>query len=201
MADSVRYRFANSSAAETATATYTPNIPQAGFYPVYAWASPGANRTSQLYEINHTGGLTEVRVDHRLVGNGWVYLGTYHFNAGSSSSEGSVQVSNQSTVGGSVVIADAIRFGNGMGDLPWGSSGIGTGTVSGQPREDEGSILWVYRGLGQGRDPVVGRRHQQRQRSFAHGRPHELQSVRHERLYRFSLERVGQRYAPAERSG
>lgn len=148
--DTVRYRFASASAEESATATYTPNIPQAGFYPVYVWASQGANRTAQLYRVNHTGGATEVRVDHRLVGNGWVYLGTYHFESGSSPSAGSVQISNESGVANSVVIADAVRFGNGLGDLAWSSSGIGTGTVSGQPREDESSILWVYRGLGQG---------------------------------------------------
>ncbi|MEX2309021.1 MAG: N-acetylmuramoyl-L-alanine amidase [Pirellulales bacterium] len=153
-ADPVRYRFANvDSSAETASATYTPNIPQAGFYPIYTWVTPGTNRTSQLYKINHTGGQTQIRVDHRLVGNGWVYLGTYHFDAGSSTAEGSVVISNHSTGGGSVVIADAIRFGNGMGDLPRDGSGFGSGSTSGQPREDEASIFWVYRGLGQGATP------------------------------------------------
>lgn len=153
-ADAVKYRFASvNSSAETAVATYTPNIPQSGFYPVYAWASHGANRTNQLYKVNHSGGQTQIKVDHRMVGNGWVYLGTYHFNSGSSAAEGSVQISNYSTSGGSVVLADAIRFGNGMGDLPWGNSGIGTGNISGYPREDEGSLPWVWRGLGQGVTP------------------------------------------------
>jgi hypothetical protein len=152
-ADAVRYRFASaSSGGETAVATYTPNIPESGNYPVYAWASYGSNRTNQLYKINHSGGQAQIRVDHRMVGNGWVYLGTYHFDAGSSAAAGSVQISNQSTAGG-VVIADAIRFGNGMGDVPWGSGGIGTGSISGYPREDEGSLLWAWRGLGQGVTP------------------------------------------------
>jgi hypothetical protein len=156
VADSVRYRFANVNASsETATATYTPNIPAAGFYPVYTWVSPGTNRTLQTYEVNHTGGQTQVKVDHRMVGNGWVYLGTYHFAAGSSPTSGSVQISNFSTAGGSVVIADAIRFGNGMGDLKDGDAGIGSasGTVSGYPREDENSHHWIYRGFGQGANP------------------------------------------------
>ena len=149
VADTVRYRFANVSASgQTAVATYTPSIPAAGEYPVYAWASHGTNRTNQRYVVNHTGGRTEVSVDHRKVGNGWVYLGTYHFDAGKSAADGSVEIGNFSTAGGSVVIADAIRFGNGMGDLPWNSSGIGTGSVSGYPREDEGSICWCWRGLG-----------------------------------------------------
>ncbi|MCC7334467.1 MAG: N-acetylmuramoyl-L-alanine amidase [Pirellulaceae bacterium] len=149
--DAVKYRFATvNSTSETAVATYTPNIPAAGFYPVYAWASMGTNRTDQLYRIHHTGGETQLTIDHRQVGNGWVYLGTYHFDAGSSPSDGSVQISNLSSGGGSVVIADSIRFGNGMGDLPWGANGIGTGNVSGYPREDEDSLVWLWRGVGQG---------------------------------------------------
>lgn len=149
--DAVKYRFATvNSATETAVATYTPNIPAAGFYPVYAWAASGGNRTEQLYRVNHTGGQTLVTVDHRQVGNGWVYLGNYHFDAGSSSTAGSVQISNLSSGGGSVVIADSIRFGNGMGDIPWGAAGIGSGDVSGYPREDEDSLMWLWRGVGQG---------------------------------------------------
>lgn len=149
VADAVSYRFASISATETATATYTPTISQAGFYPVYTWVAYGSNRTNQLYKVNHSGGTTEVRVDHRMVGNGWVYLGTYHFDAGTS---GSVVISNQTTAGGNVVIADAIRFGNGMGDLPDGPNGAGNsgGTISGKPREDEAALLWVIRGIGQG---------------------------------------------------
>jgi len=150
VADAVRYRYANvSSSAETATATYAPTIPAAGFYPVYAWSSAGSNRTDQLYRVNHTGGGTQVRIDHREVGNGWVYLGTYHFAAGRSPADGSVTISNVSTAGGSVVIADAIRFGNGMGDVPSGPGGIGTGSVSGYPREDENSLHWLWRAVGQ----------------------------------------------------
>ncbi|MBA3485497.1 MAG: LEPR-XLL domain-containing protein, partial [Pirellulales bacterium] len=148
-ADAVSYRVASINATETATATYTPNIPQEGFYPVYTWVADGANRTNQLYRVNHSGGATELHVDHRLVGKGWVYLGTYHFTAGSS---GNVEISNHSTAGGSVVIADSIRFGNGMGDVVSGNAGIGQpgGVVSGYPREDENSLHWLWRAVGQG---------------------------------------------------
>src|SRR5690606_37257144 len=112
----VPYKFAPLAPKETATATYTPHIPVAGFYPVYTWARHGADRTSQLYRILHTGGQTLVRVPHHMVGNGWVYLGTYYFDAGANRWKGSVIVSNlQPSPGfGSVAVADAIRFGNGM---------------------------------------------------------------------------------------
>jgi hypothetical protein len=150
--DAVGYRFASTAASETAVATYAPNFPQTGFYPVYTWVLDSSNRTTQLYRITDSdGGVTEIRVDHRLVGKGWVYLGTYHFNAGAG---GSVKISNQSPLAGSV-IADAIRFGNGMGDLPSGSGGIGTGSISGYPREDENSLAWIWRAVGQGNSPAA----------------------------------------------
>lgn len=146
--DTVPYRFASTTATgETALATYTPNIPGEGFYPVYTWVLRSTDRTSQLYRINHTGGQTEIRVDHSKVGSGWVYLGTYHFDNGSSAANGSVQIVNNGTAG-KVVIADAIRFGNGMGDYIWTNSGATT--VSGYPREDENSFHWIARSIGVG---------------------------------------------------
>ncbi len=142
----VPYRFATVSDTETATATYTPNLPAAGFYPVYTWVLAGSNRTNQLYRIRHTGGEAMVRVPHHMVGNGWVYLGTYYFNAGSNSANGAVVISNLGPVPGATgaIIADAIRFGNGMGSVDRG------GGVSRYPREEECSRYWVQNSLGQG---------------------------------------------------
>ncbi len=159
--DSVSYRFATISPTETATATYTPDIPEAGFYPVYTWVLDSFNRTNQLYRIHDSaGGVTEITVDHSKVGKGWVYLGTYHFDAGTS---GNVEISNQATGTRKVVVADAIRFGNGMGDLKDGPNGLGhsSGTLSGQPREDEAALLWLWRSIGQGNNPasVIGTSH------------------------------------------
>lgn len=155
-ADVVPYRFASTvTGAATATATYTPNIPQAGFYPVYTWVLRGTDRTVQTYRINHTGGSTEIKVDHSKVGSGWVYLGTYHFAQGSSATgEGSVIITNTAAATGKVVIADAIRFGNGMGD--WIEPGATV--ISGKPREDENSHHWIARMVGQGTtlDAAIG---------------------------------------------
>jgi hypothetical protein len=141
----VPYRFASFAATETATATYTPNLPVAGFYPVYCWTRHGSDRGDQLYRIRHTGGETQIRIPHHMVGNGWVYLGEYYFNAGANTALGSVVISNlRGSPQGSVVIADAIRFGNGMGSVDQG------GGVSGYPREDENMRYWVKANLGQG---------------------------------------------------
>lgn len=146
--DNVPYRWANTSAGgHTATATYTPDIPQEGFYPVYTWVLRATDRTTQLYQVRHTGGMTEIRVDHSKVGSGWVYLGTYHFDAGSAAGTGSVTISNNGPAG-KVVIADAIRFGNGMGDYI--QPNTGATTISGFPREEENSYHWIARSLGVG---------------------------------------------------
>jgi hypothetical protein len=131
----VPYRFAASSSTETAVARYRPSISETGFYPVYAWTRYGSDRAEdQLYRVHHSGGITEVTVDHRRVGNGLVYLGSYYFEAGT---DGYVDISNRSNDPGRVVIADMIRFGNGMGDIDRG------GGVSGLAREDEAGLYWV----------------------------------------------------------
>ncbi len=147
----VPYRFTALAATETATATYTPTLPREGYYPVYTWVTHGTNRTSQLYRIRHTGGESTVRVPHHMVGNGWVFLGIYHFNAGSNSASGAVVISNlQPTPSvGSVVIADAIRFGNGMGSIDRG------GGVSDYPREEECSRYWVQNSVSQGQPSTI----------------------------------------------
>lgn len=132
----VNYRFATTSATETAVARYTPNLPEAGSYPVYTWVLDSSNRARQLYRVVHSGGATEVIVDHRMVGRGWVWLGNYYFEAGTG---GYVEISNKSDDLGANVIADAIRFGNGIGDVV----GPGPGTVSGFPRDEEAQRYWA----------------------------------------------------------
>ncbi len=141
----VPYCFAAFNNSETATATYTPTIPTTGYYPVYTWVLAGSDRGDQLYRIRHTGGESQLRIPHHMVGNGWVYLGEYYFNAGSNAANGSVIISNlRGSTNGSYVIADAIRFGNGMGSVNRG------GGVSGYPREEESCRYWIQASLGQG---------------------------------------------------
>jgi hypothetical protein len=146
----VPYRFASASREETAVARYGPYFPRADYYPVYAWARDGADRATQAYRVVHPGGVAEVRVNHRRVGKGWVYLGEYWFDRGRS---GFVEITNKvddpyDADGGHVVVADAVRFGNGMGDVNRG------GGISGKPREQEASRYWVERSLGVGVAPI-----------------------------------------------
>ncbi len=64
-------------------------------------------------------------------GNTWRFLGRYYFNAGTDSVKGSLEISNQGSDTTKYVIADAVRFGGGMGDFDAG------GGVSGKPRWEE----------------------------------------------------------------
>ncbi|MCA9239585.1 MAG: fibronectin type III domain-containing protein, partial [Planctomycetales bacterium] len=133
--DAVPYRFATTSERETATATFRCGCTETGLYPVYTWVTAGENRApDQLYRIHHAGGATEVTVNHRRVGGGPVYLGSYYFKSGET---GSVEISNKSASPGSVVVADMIRFGNGRGDISRG------GGTSGFNREHEAGLYWV----------------------------------------------------------
>ncbi len=149
------YRFAAVTAQESATAAYVPSLPAAGDYPVYTWVAHGANRVNQLYRIRHTGGETQVRVPHHRVGHGWVWLGTFRFAAGRHEDSGAVIISNEAEADGvtGVAVADAIRFGNGLGDIARGpDDGSRPARVSGFPREEEAARYWIEAGLGQGQD-------------------------------------------------
>lgn len=133
------YRFAVTSSAETATATWRPTVPQDGAYAVYVWYLAGSNRaTTARFEINHAGGTTVVLVNQQVHGSTWRYLGTYFFRAGQ---EGSITLSNASGEPGQVVIADAIRLGGGRGSIARG------GVISGKPRWEEAARYFAeYQG-------------------------------------------------------
>jgi hypothetical protein len=136
----VSYEFANTSAVEDATARFTPTITVSDYYPVYCWALASGNRVNQLYRVGHSGGVTEVRVDHTNVGNGWVWLGDYYLEAGG---DNYVEISNAASVSG-VVIADAIRWGGGFGDIVR----PGPGSTSGYPRDEEAQRYWAESEFG-----------------------------------------------------
>ncbi len=118
----------------TATATFTPNIPADGHYAVYVWyrtAGTGTTTSDARITINHTGGSTIWTQNQNRDGYTWKYVGTFYFVAGSNQTIGSVMIDNQSSTAGNYVVADAVRFGGGMGDYSDG------GSVSGEPRWEE----------------------------------------------------------------
>lgn len=131
----VSYRFATAVATESATARFTPNITMTDYYPVYCWALASTNRVRQTYRIAHSGGISEVVVDHSKVGSGWIWLGDYYLESGGINY---VEITNEAPDTG-VVIADAIRWGGGIGDIVR----PGPGTISGFPRDEEAQRYWA----------------------------------------------------------
>ncbi|MFC2053757.1 fibronectin type III domain-containing protein [Chloroflexota bacterium] len=129
------YRYAVSEATLSASATWTPSITEPGWYPIWVWYRHSANRpVDTRYQIHHSGGVTAVSISQEVHGKTWRYLGDYYFETGTG---GYVTLTNESSDPGQAVIADAIRFGGGMGSI---DRGLG---VSGEPRWEEASRYYA----------------------------------------------------------
>ena len=113
--------------------TYQPSIPEAGRYAVYvSYQTVEGSIDDAHYTVWHQGEQTEFRVNQRMGGSTWVYLGTFDFDKGNNEWN-CVTLTNQSRHRNGIVTADAVRFGGGMGNIERG------GKVSGVPRCLEGA--------------------------------------------------------------
>lgn len=111
---------------------YQPTIPESGRYAVYvSYQTQKKSVDDAEYIVFHKGQETHFRVNQRMGGGTWVYLGTFDFDKGNSINN-SVVLTNHSSHRG-IVTADAVRFGGGMGNIVRG------GVVSGLPRFLEGA--------------------------------------------------------------
>jgi hypothetical protein len=87
------------------TATWTPTIPTAGSYKVYAgWTAHPNRATDAKYTVTHAGGDTLVTIDQEQNNGTWVLLGTYNLAPGSGHK---VSLTDQAN---GYVIADAIQL-------------------------------------------------------------------------------------------
>ena len=127
---------------------WRPEIPERGEYAVYVSYRTLANSTSSAhYTVHHLGGSSDFVVNQKMGGGTWIYLGTFEFEAGS---EGYVSLTNETPEGykfasGSIVTADAVRFGGGMGNIaraPKGDKDT-VAEISGMPRFAEGARYWM----------------------------------------------------------
>lgn len=132
------YRVMATTAERTAELAWVPDIPEPGKYAVYvSWARLDNAAPDAVYTVSHLGGVSRFQVDQRMSGGTWVYLGTFSFGSGVSPTSGAVRLSNASASPGTLVSADAVRFGGGMGSIVRGSS------TSGRPRFVEGARYWM----------------------------------------------------------
>ena len=128
----------------TGAARWTAEIPADGNYAVYvSYASTPQSATDAHYTIRHGGGATEFRVNQRMAGNTWVYLGTFGFT---TRGDAVIELDNQSADADVTVSADAVKIGGGMGNVQRGEG------VSGYPRYAEAARYWFqYAGI----DPAL----------------------------------------------
>jgi hypothetical protein len=123
------------------TFIWTPDLPAAGNYRVYAWWTEDVDRaTDAPYTINYNGGSGSETVDMNQQANGgrWNLLGTYYFEA-----DGSETVVLTDDADGKV-IADAVKFSPSSdtgqtvtfknGDKGWGSLKDGSSSHYGTDR-------------------------------------------------------------------
>jgi hypothetical protein len=83
---------------------WTPTLPSAGRYEVWAWWPTGAKATRAWYQIKHAAGTARFTRDQTQNAGQWQLLGVYDFASGAQSY---VEVWN---VLGKAVAADAVRF-------------------------------------------------------------------------------------------
>ena len=100
------YRSADDKDKLAKSAKFSPNLPAAGIYKVYArWGAAPTDASNVQIDIIHKGVKTTVTANQRIDNNSWVLLGTYSFDAGST---GTVTLRTAGANG--TVVADAVRF-------------------------------------------------------------------------------------------
>jgi len=98
-------------------AEWTPDMPEKGRYAVYVSYSTLPNSADDaLYTIHHLGGTTEFKVNQKMGGGTWIFLGFFSFDKGKNTAC-NITLSNKSAKTGTVVTADAVKIGGGMGNI------------------------------------------------------------------------------------
>ena len=130
-----------------ASVAWRPEIPERGEYAVYiSYKSLPESTTNAHYTVHHMGGKSEFIVNQKIGGGTWIYLGTFEFEKGD---EGYVSLTNTTPSGyehakRSIVTADAVRFGGGMGNIARKRKTSDEEAVtSGMPRSAEGARYWL----------------------------------------------------------
>ena len=122
-----------SKGSATSSIRFMPDIPQSGRYAVYvSYQTVERSIDDAEYIVRHNGAETRFKVNQRMGGGTWVYLGSFEFAAGCSENN-CVILTNMSRHSDGLVTSDAVRFGGGMGNVERG------GRVSGMPRCLEGA--------------------------------------------------------------
>lgn len=96
---------------------WIPDIPEKGEYAVYIAYQTFKNSTDNAqYSIDHLGGKTKFKVNQKMGGGTWVFLGFFTFDKGLNENC-KITLTNTSKKGGQILTADAVKIGGGMGNI------------------------------------------------------------------------------------
>ena len=99
------------------TVRWAPKFPESGEYAVYvSYLSLPKSTSSAEYTVYHKGGSTTFKVNQKMGGKTWIYLGTFPFEKGRNSGQ-YVILTNKTGKKGEIITADAVKFGGGMGNI------------------------------------------------------------------------------------
>lgn len=112
------YRKSGARSTENVAFEWIPDIPEDGWYYVSIAYKTLANSSKNAhYTVFHTGGQTEFSINQQMGGGTWIYLGNFYFKKGVHSESGRVTLTGAAKGRGTVISADAVRFGGGMGNI------------------------------------------------------------------------------------
>lgn len=134
---------------KASTVCWLPKVPKTGEYGVYvSYASLPNSTDAAEYTVKFKGGSKQFKVNQKMAGGMWVYLGKFLFDKGSDTQ--GVYLSNESESKNAsklVVTADGVKFGGGMGNMARSSTSVlpyeMEPVTSGMPRFTEGSRYWL----------------------------------------------------------
>ena len=136
------------TAVPTASIKWDLSVPESGSYALYiSYKTFDNSSTHAHYTVHHRGGATEYNVNQKRGGSTWIYVGTFEFEKGG---DAYVTLDNSTPAGKkferkSVVSADAVKIGGGMGKIARGEDDepLEQHVTSGMPAFTEGAMYWM----------------------------------------------------------
>ena len=129
-------------------AKWQPQLPEAGKYAVYvSYASLPNSAPDALYRIYSRSGVSEFKVNQKMGGGTWIYLGHFAFDKDGAGAP-LIELVNTSASEGVVVTADAVKIGGGIGNVARkvknGEEGMNYEYVKSEyPRFTEAARYWM----------------------------------------------------------
>lgn len=136
----------SSSGRATASVKWMPLIEEAGCHAVYiSYKTLSNSCPCAHYTVHYRGGKAEFSVDQNIGGETWIYLGTFELDRDSYVELDNGVPPGKTTANGTIVTADAVKIGGGVGKYQRG------GSTSGVPAYMEGALYWSqWAGSGAG---------------------------------------------------